>query len=173
METQDNETIELRVSELASRDVLIVQRARESLVAYGGSAVSALLRALNHENDQIRWEAARVLSEIRDPATAPALVKALTDQNFVVRWIASEAIDRLGHAGLVPLLNALEVRPESVWLRRGAHRILRVQARGKLGEILDPVMKALEGIEPTLEVPIACVNALHALAEESETRAKE
>ncbi len=166
METLDNENIELRIRELASRDVLIVQQARESLTGCGRPAVPALLRALNDEDDQIRWEAARVLGEIGDPATAPALVKTLTDQNFVVRWIASEAIDALGHTGVVPLLNALETQPDSLWLRRGAHRILRVQARGKLGEILDPVMKALEGMEPVLEVPIACVNALHALTQE-------
>ena len=173
METLDNETIELRVRELASRDGLIVQHARASLAGYGRSAVPALLRALNDENDQSRWEAARVLGEIRDPATAPALVKVLTDQNFVVRWIASEAVDALGHSGVVPLLNALETQPDSTWLRRGAYRILGAQTGGNLNETLDPVMKALEGINPMLEVPIACVNTLHALIEEPQVLADE
>ena len=173
METLTSEKIGACIGELTSQDVLTVQQAHESLVGYGRSAVPALLRALDSKNEQTRWEAARVLGEIGDPIAAPALVKALTDQNFVVRWISSEALVQLGHGGLAPLLSALENHSESVWLRRGAHRVLRVLATGKMAKSLDAVMNALESIEPTLDVPIACANALHRLAAEPQYRTKE
>ncbi len=160
------ERITTLIDELASHDVLKLQHARESLVAVGKPAVPALLHAMQDPNDQVRWEAVRVLSEIRDPTSASALVQALTDQNFVVRWLASEALTSLGRWALTPLLNALIERPDSVWLRRGAHRVLRVQSRGPLSKVLDPVIKALEDIEPTLEVPIAATKALHGLEKE-------
>ena len=163
LQTLGDERIRTLVRELASRDVLTMQRARESLITLGKTALPELLQAANDPNDQVRWEAIRVLGEIRDSSTAPALVEALTDQNFVVRWIASEALASMGRRALIPLLRKLVEHPESVWLRRGTHRVLRVESRGELAKILDPVVRALEGIQPTLQVPFAAINALHEL----------
>lgn len=172
-ESPDRPTIETRIEQLASHDVLIVQPAREALVTWAGAAVPALLRALHNNDAQIRWEAARVLGEIGDPASAPALVNALMDDDFVVRWIASEALTHLGATSLVPLLRALETNSSSVWLRKGAHRVLRVQASGQLAPALDPVLRALDDVEPALAVPIACAHALDALAQTAEPPKKE
>lgn len=173
METWDDERIKTLIEDLASRDILILQRARESLVALGKTAVPTLLQAAHDSNDQVRWEAMRVLGEIHDLATAPALVQALTDENFVVRWIASEALASMGRQALIPLLYELVERPDDVWLRRGVHRVLGTLSRGDLTKLLNPVIKVLEDIEPSLQVPIAAINALHGLETELETLIEE
>lgn len=164
--TKDDDTIESAVGDLASRDSLLVQRARECLPAPGKSAVPRLLQALTGADDQVRWEAARALAEMHDPLAVPALVQALENDNFVVRWSASQALSATGRRGLAPLLQALVTHSDSAWLRQGAHHVLHDLARGKLKAILSPVLKALDGVEPALSVPVAAAQAMATLADE-------
>ena len=102
------------------------QHAREALIAIGTPAVHDLIVALSNPNDQVRWEAAKSLYDIRDIAAAPALVELLEDENIGVRWAASEALIDLGQAAVPPILEALWKRFDSVWLREGAHHVLHV-----------------------------------------------
>jgi len=71
---------------------------------------------------------------------------------------------RLGRDGLVPLMEALVERPESAWLREGAHHVLRVLVGRGLDVHIVPVLKALEAIEPVLDVPRVARIALGQLA---------
>jgi hypothetical protein len=64
---------------------------------------------------------------------------------------------------MIPLLKALTARPDSVWLRRGAHHVLSFLTDASLRRELAPVLEALEGIQPELEVPVAAHQALAAL----------
>jgi len=50
-------------------------------------------------------------------------VAALEDNDFGVRWAAAVALAEAGDRALPPLLRALIDRPNSVWLRQGAHHI--------------------------------------------------
>jgi HEAT repeat protein len=155
--------IDSLVSELGGKDGLARQRARRSLVVLGALAVPSLTRALNDPNDHKRWEAAKTLGQIRDPVSAPALVRALEDRDFGVRWLAAEALIALDDKGLAPLLEAMTRHSASRWLREGAHHVLRMLADKDLHDLVAPVLAALDGVEPVLEVPRAAQAALDEL----------
>jgi HEAT repeat protein len=155
--------IDPMMADLASNDGGTRQQARESLVAMRGAAVAPLIAALGGAERQVRWEAAKALGEIGDPAAAPALVKALEDEESNIRWLAAEGLIATGRAGLLPLLRALVHRSDSEWLREGAHHVLRAQADDGVGRLVAPVVAALEDIEPIIEVPPAAQAALDAM----------
>jgi HEAT repeat protein len=161
----DSATISALVTDLGSKDGLVRVRARLSLVAIGGRTVGHLVKALASKKQWIRWEAAKTLGQIGDPAAAEALVRALEDQMFDVRWLAAEGLVTAGREALVPLLHALLERSDSEWLREGAHHVLHDLVRGgsELRDVLQPVLAALEDIEPSLEVPVAAETALNKL----------
>jgi HEAT repeat protein len=160
----DPATISSLIADLASQAALVRTNARQSLVTMGGPAVAPLIEALADPKRQVRWEAAKALSQIADPAAAPALVRALRDRGFGVRWLAAEGLIALGSKGLVPLLRALIEHSDSVWLLQGAHHVLHDLAKGNLKDLLQPVLASLEGVEPSLEVPVSAETALHTLA---------
>jgi len=151
------------VAALASPDRVTRQTARETLVAVGHPAVGPLIALLDDRHDHVRWEAAKSLSEIADPAAAQALVKTLEDEEPGVRWLAAEGLIRMHRASLKPLFQALIERPDSPWLREGAHHVLHDLAKMGLAEGALPVLAALEGIEPSATVPSAARRALDTL----------
>jgi HEAT repeat protein len=150
---------------LGDKDVLTRQAARERLAAIGSPAVPALARALGHRRSVVRWEAAKTLEDIADPSAAPSLVTALEDRDAGVRWLAAEALIAIGREGVPPLLNALIERSDSEWMREGAHHVLRHFIHQPWGKRLAAVLKAIEGIVPHLEAPLAACVALRALKE--------
>jgi HEAT repeat protein len=166
--TTDRDPSELQeinrlVSQLDGRNWLRSHDAREELVDIGRAAVPALVQALHDPDEHVRWEAAKALGQISDSSAAPALVEALLDANFGVRWLAAEGLIRMRRRGLKPLLQALIEHSDSVWLRQGAHHILRTLATsGPHGEI-EPVLDALTGPEPIVEVPPAAAQVLEKL----------
>ncbi len=164
-----SKSVQENIRTLNSRDVLDRQRAREDLIKAGQPALDSLLHALHDPDDEVRWEAARVLRELKDPSVIPDLIRILRDENFVVRWMASEALVELGRSGLIPLLRALIAHPEPGWLHDGAHHVLRLQAHGKLKPILSPVLAAMDGVECALQVPIAATLAIRKLEEFAKT----
>jgi HEAT repeat protein len=168
--TVDTDEIQLLVADLASEDWRARQEARHSLVRLGSRAVAPLVKALDESNDSywtLRWEAAKALGEIADPAAAPALLRVLEDERDGIRWLAAEGLIAMGRGGLLPLLEALVHRSNSGRLRAGAHHVLRELVEKDPQGIITPVLRALEDIEPVIEVPPAAQAALDAL-----TRAK-
>jgi HEAT repeat protein len=159
------ETINALVSDLGSKDGFMRVRARRSLVAIGGKTVAVLIPALASKDQWQRWEAAKTLCQIGDPAAVEALVKALGDDMFDVRWLAAEGLITIGRPSLVPILREVAKSPDILWLREGVHRILHGIIREDIKEIIHPVLKALEGPEPDLELPFAATNALKQLGE--------
>ena len=166
----DAATISALIADLGSKDGLVRVRARVCLVAIGGKAVGPLVEALASKKRWVRWEAAKALGQTGDPAAAQALVRALEDEVFDVRWLAAEGLIAVGDKGLVPLLQALVERSDSMWLREGAHHVLHDISRGELKEIMRPVLAALDGIEPSVEVPFAAKTALNKLMERESQR---
>jgi HEAT repeats/PRC-barrel domain len=157
--------IEVLVADLGSSDRTTREDARLSLVTKGAPAVAALAAALAGGGTQVRWEAAKALQQMADPEAAPALVAALEDSDSGVRWIAAEGLAILGRAGVVALLQALKTRSDSIWLRNGTHHVLRSIIDAGLQRDVAPVLAALEGTEPALEVPGAARKALVSLEE--------
>jgi hypothetical protein len=156
-------SIETLINTLSTLKDKVREGARHSLVAMGKPAVPSLIKALKSKKALIRWEAAKALEEIGDPETAPVLVAALEDDDFDVRWLAAEGLIKMNIKGLKPLLEALEVRGDSVLLREGAHHVFHDLAKGELRKYLVPVLASLEALEPGEEVPWA---ARHEMAVE-------
>jgi HEAT repeat protein len=96
-------------------------------------------------------------------AAAPPLVKCLEDHHLDVRWRAAEDLIAFGREGLIPLLQALIEHPESVRLREGSYHVLRTLGNTSLKGVTEPVLRALEEIEPAMKVPQAAHTALHRL----------
>lgn len=174
-ETQHHETrlaIDRLIGELASIDGVERRQARERLVGMGRLATPALIHALQSDNEHVRWEAAKALGAIPDPRAAEALVSALRDQESSVRWLAAKALIALGRDSLIPLLERLEKKSDSIWMREGAHRVLHTLVREGVADDAAPVLEALEDIEPVVEVPIAAFNLLQVLRRQAnESRA--
>ncbi len=150
------------VAALANADPLVREEARRRLVEEGSSAVPGLVQALSDPAAQVRWEAAKALAEIADPASVPGLVAALEDNDQAVRWLAAEGLIRIGQPGLRCLLEALRRRAESSCLRASAHHIVHdLLAQGRLA-FLRPVDQALESasINVTASVDAALASLL-------------
>ena len=100
---------------------------------------------------------------------------ALEDARSGIRWLAAEGLIAIGREALPPLLQALIHQSDSEWLREGAHHVFRAWLREKerpvlhskadeeMGNLISPVLQALEGIEPVIEMPRAAQVALDAL----------
>lgn len=157
------ENIKSLVTDLGSQDGLVRVRARKSLVAIGSQAVKPLVLQLKSKREWCRWEAAKALGQIRDPAATQVLIRALEDKMFDVRWLAAEGLIAMRREALMPLLQALIEHPDSSWLQEGVHHVLYDLNKGDLAEILQPVIAALEGFEPSLEAPLAAEKALETL----------
>ena len=156
------------VDSLASRDPVVREKARHSLVVVGKPAVPWLIPLLSHRKVHVRWEAAKTPCDIADPIAATALVDALDDSEGDVRWLAAEGLAALGRDGLHPLMAALLERAQSSWFCEGAHHVCHTLAKKKtLGTILRPVLAALEQAEPAVGVPPAAYMALSKLRESS------
>jgi HEAT repeat protein len=155
-------TIRSLIANLRNKDGMLRQRSRQSLVAIGKPAITSLVKLMRDRNDQVRWEATKALGDIGDPETASVLTAALEDEDFDVRWLAAEGLIALRNQGLEPLLKALTERPQSVWLREGAHHVLHDLAKAGLHKRVASLLEALEGIEPEMEVPIVAHKLLNA-----------
>ena len=158
------------INDLTCEDVYKCRRARQALVAMGGSAVPYLVDALRLRKGWVRWEAAKALGQIPGPSATRALVDALGDKTFDVRWLAAEGLVPRGRKGLRVLMHALIGKSDSGWFREGAHHVLFDLSQGNLGEKVKPVLKALEDVDASVEVPLEAKALLDLLEKTSLTR---
>lgn len=156
-------TVASLIATLATEDGIARVKARRQLVAYRARAVAPLVATLSDKRHWVRWEAAKALSQIGNQESIQALLDALSDKEFDVRWLAAEGLIRIGRKAVVPILSVLAGDPDSRWVREGIHHVLHDMKKRELGQVLRPILAALEGSEPTLEVPLAARAALNAL----------
>lgn len=119
--------------------------------AYANRDLPALTTYLKDPDYQVRYHAATVLGEIRDPKAIPALLEALGDQDARdessrVNTCASEALAKIGGPAFAPLLDALHLRPDNPddqWRRYWV-----IDALGMLGnpQALEPLRARLDDI---------------------------
>ena len=164
MSDSSQPNVDQLLAALGDKDGLSRQKARKSLVEIRAAAVPGLITALDNNQQQVRWEAAKTLTEIADPAAADALVQALGDEDGDVRWVASEAMIALNRDAVKPLLNRLTKSQVSEELYKSAHHVFRdLSKRLDIGRLLEPVLKALDQSEPEVAVPVAANSALESL----------
>jgi len=125
--------------------------------------VEGLLVAGQAHAAQQRWEAAKALSQIVDPAAVGVLVKTLEDKTFDLCWLAAEGLINIGKPSLVPLLHRLIEKTDSVWVREGAHHVFHDIHDPNLKLVLRPVLDALEDSDTHIQIPFAAEAALKSL----------
>ena len=154
---------------LASNDPVERERARNALVDVGSFSVPGLLGALENKRQHVRWEAAKTLAEIADPAASEKLVQALSDEDSDVRWVAGAALIALKRDAVKPLLNGLTKSQDSEGLYKSAHHVFHdLSKNSDLGPLLAPVLKALDQTEPEVAVPVAAQRVLENLGSDGE-----
>jgi CBS domain-containing protein len=157
-------TVESLVNEFNSEDGAARERARRAVVRIGPPAVAELVNLIGRSGVRARWEATRALCEIGDPAAVPALVGRLEGPDSGIRWMAADGLIGIGRPSIEPLLHALIERSDSVLLRDGARRALHgLAGRDNLQSILQPVIDAIDAVEPAVVVPLAAYRALEAI----------
>ena len=161
-EEETNEIIEV----LHSNDGSERSRARQAIVSSGKQAARVLIPLLSDPNKNVRWEACKAFSDLREPAAADALAEALNDEDEDVRWLAAEALISLGSQAVVPTLRALQTHFNSLFVRQGAHHVLHALEREQMLNLQTlSVLNTLNYLEPQISVPFAARKALESLSE--------
>ena len=161
LQSHPTPSLERLVEGLASLDGDVREESRKSLVAHGTAAIKPLIALLPSADAQTRWEVVKALGQIHHPDAAPALASCLADEHRDVRWVAAESLITIGHDALEPVLEELIAHADSIWVRKEASHILH--ALGGETPALAPVIKALAGMAPLFEVPVAAFDALKGL----------
>jgi HEAT repeat protein len=161
---KNNEVTEL-IERLRSKDGTERERARKKLEKLGRPAVPYLIDMLSDRVQHVRWEACKALGNITDSTAATALVDALSDESVEVRWLAAEGLIALQERALVPLLQILETKFDSPYVREGAHHILHsLEMKNLLSKDSKAVLDALRSLEPKISVAWASQKALRSNA---------
>ena len=147
------------IDALASDDGPRRKRARETLTLLGEPAVQHLRNLLLSADKRLRWEAAKCLAAMVDPASVEALVELVTDPYSEVRWLAGSGLISLGPRSVAPVLGCLIRRAESEGNQQAARRVLRGLApdNGVLAEIVGPVIDTLDHLDPAVIASKAAV----------------
>lgn len=158
------EEIKKHLKDLEDDDIDVRNAARWQLASIGPEAVPDLINQLKTDKERCRWEAAKILGEIRDPSAADALVEALLDDNIGVHWAASEALIRYGREAILPLLKGIVRHFDSMRFRHGAYHILHVlESFHQLEPQVQEVLDALRSVEPSASAPWAAERAIEYL----------
>lgn len=162
----DRPDMQKLLADLSATDDRIRLRARRALVSIGRPTVPELIKVLSDSNVRVRWEAAKALAVIGDPTAAPALAAMFEDSDPGVRWLVAQGLASMGRDGIVAGLQAVMSYPDSPWVREGVHYVLSHMANKRFQHIVAPVLKALEGMEPSLSAPRAAKTALEMVLKE-------
>jgi hypothetical protein len=165
-----SDRLEELLRDLASGKGLVRLRARETLAAIGEPALEALVQLLGSPEPHLRWEAAKALTEIPEPAAIPGSIALLGDRRSGIRWLAAVGLINLGNRSVPYVLEALTKQAGSKEFRQGSHHVFHdLAARNTvLAEILSPVLEVLDGPSPDAGIiasrAAAALQALRALS---------
>jgi len=158
------EDIKTYLVELEDDDTKVRSVARWELASMGSEAVPDLIHQLKTDKEHCRWEAAKILGDIRDPSAAKALVEALVDESINVHWAASEALINYGREAILPLLEGITRHFDSMRFRQGAYHILNTLERAhQLEPDVQKVLNALRDVGPSVSAPWAAERAIEQL----------
>lgn len=150
------------VKQLSDRSGRVREKARNTLVLIGEAAVPSLLDLAGTRDKRTRWEVAKTLAAIADPASIPAQVRLLSDAESDIRWVAATGLIKLGPRVLPSVLQAVIDDPNSISLRRSVHHVLHDLAGENpvVEELVGPVMEVLGDTSPAGTIPPAADQAL-------------
>jgi hypothetical protein len=155
------EDIKKYLVELEDDDVQVRKIARRQLASAGKEAVPDLINQLKTDKERCRWEAAKILGEIRDESALEPLVEALLDNSISVHWVATETLIKYGRDAILPVLEGITRHFDSMRFRQGAYHILHVfESFLNLDPHVQEVLDALRDIEPSVSAPWAAERAI-------------
>ncbi len=163
-QAMDPTEIESLLAALDNKDGLRRQEARAALLAIGRSVTPHLLPLLTHRHTHVRWEAAKTLATLADPAAVPGLIQCLVDEDPDVRWLAAEGLAAIGRPALAPLLETLIIKGDHPDVRDGVHHVLHDLEDPELRRLVAPVYDELSGIEASVDSIVAAEHVLKLLA---------
>jgi hypothetical protein len=105
-------------------------RAREMLVAIGEPALESLVELLGGSQTRLRWEAAKALTAIPEPAAIPGLILLLGDRRSEIGWLAAVGLMNFGNRSVPYVLQALHERAGSKTFRQASHHVLHDLSKG-------------------------------------------
>ena len=104
--------------------------------ASGSDEVEQLIKNLQNESWQVRWDAAAALGETKDPRAIEPLSRALKDENSYVRMTAARSLGMIEDPRVIePLIEAL--KEESHGVKKNAALSLKMRTGQDFGK--DPV----------------------------------
>jgi HEAT repeat protein len=123
------------IAELGSKDRATRMKAHQFLVEKGESVVRPVVEAMSSPNERVRWEAGRILDEIKvpwshhaDSATISLLIHDLGSKDGLVRVRARRALVTIGSKAVPPLEIALTSKDDST-------RWEAAKALGQIGDV--------------------------------------
>jgi HEAT repeat protein len=141
-----NSDISTKISDLASHDQEVRQKARSYLTKSGESSVDQLIEALSSSNANIRTEAGKLLedneydwSKHTDTETLNTLTNNLTSNDGFVRLTARNVLIKIGPAAVSGLIKAIA----------GKQVLQRWESAKALSQIADPA--ALQALVAALD----------------------
>ena len=150
--TEDMESswLDRLIKELGSSNGLARLQARETLVAIGEPALGSLVELLGDSEAQLRWEAAKALTEIPEPAAIPGFIALLADRRSEIGWLAAVGLINMGSRSVPYVLQALTGQAGSKAFRQACHHVLNDLAKRNtvLQGILAPVVDVLGNVDP-------------------------
>ena len=132
------------VAALASgRGTPLHNAAGQALSDLGIHAEPALLQALHHPDNHVRWHAARLLGQIGDPRAVDVLVTGLWDTDQQVRWATARVLANLDMPAVPAILQALSHEPLTEEFRQAAFHALHSMTNQSTQEYLQPLLRVL------------------------------
>lgn len=146
MTESENKNIDELINDLESDNGIIRQIARHKLVEIGHKTIDQVVQLINSPKHMTRWEAIKTIEQMEDKFAIPILISALKDDKFDIRWIAAEGLIRIGEQSINPLMEEIIKDSDSVFIREGAHHILKeLEAEGLFYDKYG-IIKSLENL---------------------------
>ncbi|MBW3015066.1 HEAT repeat domain-containing protein [Candidatus Woesearchaeota archaeon] len=164
VEKQVDEAIE----KLASSSTSTRIEGSNALKSIGKEAVPKLIEALDNDNPDIRWQAARSLGDIGDERAIPKLIEKLSDKDTTLQSNVIVALGRLKAYDAVYALNKIAFdKYKASYLRRNAITALGEivgpradEVNKKLGDTIGVLTKALTDKDPQIREAAAKASGL-------------
>ena len=160
------------VTQLEDSDGVTRKRARETLTTIGDDAVPHLVGLLASPEDRLRWEAAKALDKIPDPAAITGLVSLLADPASEIKVAGRDGAHTPGKSVRTTRVRALADHAEDKGLRAASHHVLHdlAERNGVLRKIVDPLLAVLGETDPAATISTRAEVALLELGRSAETK---
>lgn len=154
---------------------VVRKNAAKSIVNFGKLAVQPLFKALNSENEDMKYWALKALGEIRPDGIIPALIAKFKDNSWTIRNTSAEILSHYGEEILPELTtmiqesNDMEVK---YWAIRSVGRLHSEKSLMLLYDLLDSPSETLrDAVEKALaNYGVAIVDELFALLKTDKRR---